>query len=109
MASTVLPTQEKAITARASALLPVLQACLQLLAAVQCPVRGTQGAPAAAPPTPTAPFPTAPDCGIASSWKPSLLYTPTTHRPFALGDWALQEGRAKITSLAQGRLLGNIS
>ena len=37
------------------------------------------------------------------------LYTPTAHRPFALGDWALQEGQAKITSLAQGRLLGNVS
>lgn len=90
MASIVLPTQEQAIAARASALLPILQACLQLLAAVQCPVRGTQEALSnlSCPLHGAIPHLSRLRCRIASSWKPSLLSTrplPTDCLPWETG------------------------
>lgn len=89
-ASIVLPTQEQAVAARASAPVPIPQACVQLLAAVQCPVGGTREAPSNLfyPLHGVIPHLSRLRCRIASSWKPSLLSTcplPTDALPWETG------------------------
>lgn len=90
---------------------PILQACLQLLAAVQCPVRGTGEAPSNlfCPLHGAIPHLSRLRWRIASTWKPSLpahAHCPQMSCPGRLG----ASGRTGHShSLAQSRLLGSVS